>query len=103
MKFTRRFFIYIYLQFKSEFKENYLALTSLKIPLSLLYPDRGKEQRMVLKILHSYHELTVSIKVKYDHKSPDSRQSIDGIRNTCDLRPYEGYQTVLEITQNMQK
>ena len=28
------FFIYVYLQFKSEFKENYLALTSLKIPLS---------------------------------------------------------------------
>ena len=25
--------IYVYLQFKSEFKENYLALTSLKIPL----------------------------------------------------------------------
>ena len=27
-------FIYVYFQFKSEFKENYLALTSLKIPLS---------------------------------------------------------------------
>ena len=26
---------YVYLQFKSEFKENYLALTSLKIPLKL--------------------------------------------------------------------
>ena len=26
-------FIYVFLQFKSEFKENYLALTSLKIPL----------------------------------------------------------------------
>ena len=26
--------MFIYLQFKSEFKENYLALTSLKIPLT---------------------------------------------------------------------
>ena len=26
-------FIYVYLQFKSEFIENYLALTSLKLPL----------------------------------------------------------------------
>ena len=32
MKFTRRC---VHLQFKSEFKENYLALTSLKIPSSL--------------------------------------------------------------------
>ena len=29
-------FIYVYLQFKSEFKENYLALTSLEIPGSIL-------------------------------------------------------------------
>ena len=30
----KKVFIYVYLQFKSEFKENYLALTSLNIPLS---------------------------------------------------------------------
>ena len=34
MKFTRRFFIHVYLQFKSGYKENYLALTSLRIPLT---------------------------------------------------------------------
>ena len=33
-------FIYVYLQFKSELKENDLALTSLKIPLSK-YCHRG--------------------------------------------------------------
>ena len=30
----KKVFIYVYLHFKSEFKENYLALTSLKIPLT---------------------------------------------------------------------
>ena len=30
----KKVFIYVYLQFKSELKENYLALTSLKIPLT---------------------------------------------------------------------
>ena len=30
----KKVFIYVYLQFKSEFKENYLASTSLKLPLS---------------------------------------------------------------------
>ena len=40
MKFTRRFFIHVHLQFKNELKENYLALTSLKIPLKydLIHP-----------------------------------------------------------------
>ena len=32
----QKVFIYVYLQFKSEFKENYLALTSLKHPLTIL-------------------------------------------------------------------
>ena len=31
----QKVFIYVYLQFKSGFKGNYLALTSLKIPLIL--------------------------------------------------------------------
>ena len=30
----KKVFIHVYLQFKSELKENYLALTSLKIPLT---------------------------------------------------------------------
>ena len=38
MKFTRRF-IYVNLKFKSGYKENYLALTSLKIPLNVYYPQ----------------------------------------------------------------
>ena len=29
----KKVFIYVYLQFKSQFKDNYLALTPLKIPL----------------------------------------------------------------------
>ena len=32
----KKVFIYVYLQFKSEFKENYLALTSLQTPLYFL-------------------------------------------------------------------
>ena len=32
----QKVFIYVYLQFKSWYKENYLALTSLKIPLTAL-------------------------------------------------------------------
>ena len=31
----KKVLIYVYLQFKSEFTESYLALTSLKLPLSL--------------------------------------------------------------------
>ena len=34
MKLTRRFLYNVHLQFKSGYKENDLALTSLKIPLS---------------------------------------------------------------------
>ena len=48
----KKVFIYVDLQFKSEFKENYLALTSLKIPLT-----------MILKRLYMYNGYQPNIEV----------------------------------------
>ena len=42
LKFTRRFFINVDLQIKSEFKEKYLALTSLNLPLTWLVRNKSK-------------------------------------------------------------
>ena len=56
----KKVFIYVYLQlFKSDFKENYLALTSLKTPLNVVHLLYTQMERHDAKIASTYSDVTI--------------------------------------------
>ena len=66
----KKVFIHVYLQFKSEFKENYLALTSLKIPLNLWY---------VLSVKYKYHCLETYPNYSEDKETDTSESDLSTV------------------------
>ena len=61
----KKVFIYVYLQFKSELKENYLALTSLKIPLIL--ENKLGNRSLLWSIVHGAMFIEININFRSGH------------------------------------
>ena len=59
----KKVFIYVYLQFKSEFKENDLALTSLKLPLNESNHNSGRSDSLFYIVHNVTKFFTVSVSV----------------------------------------
>ena len=66
----KKVFIYVYLQFKSEFKDNYLALTSLKIPL--MVRNHAYNKIMMTNSLHTYTAILYPTAVMHIMNIPHS-------------------------------